>query len=246
MENLQDNTVKMKFKTFQQAFLNLNKFIIENHEFKEQSRIGECLEVINLNYDVEDLTSFVFENKSVGRLNYEYMQDFYAWLVQGGTDVKELADKYPNVARFLDKPKSKELPDNFNTFYGPRIAHQLPFIKNELKTNPNSRRAVISIIDKDDLYLLDKDETLEFPCADSATFTIRNGKLNIHLHMRSQNMAQVLKLDMYLWARFTCQLAEEFGLQPGKFSSSIVSAHVFTKDTEYINSLIKENQNDII
>jgi thymidylate synthase len=64
--------------------------------------------------------------------------------------------------------------------------------------------------------------------------------------MRSQNMAQVLKLDMYLWARFTCELAENLGLKAGKYSSSVVSAHVFTRDVEYINNLIKENENDII
>ena len=80
----------------------------------------------------------------------------------------------------------------------------------ELKDNPNSRRAVISILEKTDLLLLDKDETLEFPCADSATFYIREGKLNAHLHMRSQNMGQVAKLDMYLWGRFTNELAKEF------------------------------------
>lgn len=246
MTNTEIKIDKMKFKTFQQAFLNVNKAIIENPEFKEQSRIGECLEVINLTYDIEDLESYRFENKNIGRLDYNYADDYYAWMISGGTDVKELADKYPATSKFLDKPKSKDLPANFNTFYGPRILHQLPLILNELKANPNSRRAVISIIDKDDLQLLDKNESLEFPCTDSATFTIRNGKLNVHVHMRSQNMAQVLKLDMYLWARFTCELASTLGIIPGKYSSSVVSAHVFTKDVEYINQLIKENENDII
>ena len=61
----------------------------------------------------------------------------------------------------------------------------------ELKNNPNSRRAVISILKDSDLVLLGTDEKLEFPCTDSATFFIRDNKLNVHLHMRSQNMVTV-------------------------------------------------------
>ena len=96
---------------------------------------------------------------------------------------------------------------------------------------------MISILKDSDLSLLGTDEKLEFPCTDSATFFIRNGKLNCHVHMRSQNMVTVVKLDMYLWARFTCEMAEELNIKTGKFSSSIVSAHVFEKDQEYLQSI---------
>ena len=139
----------------------------------------------------------------------------------------------------MEKPKSKDLPKNFNTFYGPRILEQLPMVKSELIKNPDTRRAVISIIYKEDLLLLDKDETLEFPCCDSATFSIRDNKLNVHVHMRSQNMGQVLKLDMYLWGRFTSELAEELDLPVGSLTSSVVSAHVFKKDFDYLKTLKK-------
>jgi thymidylate synthase len=138
----------------------------------------------------------------------------------------------------MEKPKSPDLPTNFNTFYGPRILQQLPHVEKELRDHPDTRRAVISILDKDDVLLLDKDESLEFPCCDSATFYIRDNKLNCHIHMRSQNMGQVLKLDMYLWGRFQNEIAEELGLPIGRFVSTVVSAHVFEKDIAYLNDLI--------
>jgi thymidylate synthase len=160
-------------------------------------------------------------------------------MITGCTDNDAILKEYPNIARFMEKPKSDDLPANFNTFYGPRILQQLPHIEKELKEHPDTRRAVISILDKDDVLLLDKDESLEFPCCDSATFFIREGKLNIHLHMRSQNMGQVLKLDMYLWGRFTCEFANRLNLPIGKFTSSVVSAHIFNKDKQYLQSIIK-------
>jgi thymidylate synthase len=227
-----------EFETFEDAFLKINKEIIENPQYTTTSRIGNVSEIQGYTYRVKNLGSFVFTEKNIGRLDYDYADTFYNWMISGSSDNKAVIDKYPNVARFMEKPKSEQLPQNFNTFYGPRILDQLPFVLKELKTNPDTRRAVISILDSQDLLLLDKDETLEFPCCDSATFSIRNNKLNVHVHMRSQNMGQVLKLDMYLWGRFTCELANQLNLEFGEFSSSVVSAHVFNKDFDYINSLI--------
>jgi thymidylate synthase len=225
------------FTTFEEAFLQNSQHIIDNPEFQTTSRIGEVHEISGLSYDVTDLKSYRFENENIGRLDYDYADTFYRWMMNGCTDSTEIVEKYPNITKFMEKPKSDQLPENFNTFYGPRILSQLPSIEKELREKPDTRRAVIMILDKEDLNLLDKNESLEFPCTDSATFFIRDGKLNVHVHMRSQNMGQVLKLDMYLWGRFTCELAEKLNVDAGKFSSSIVSAHVFKKDFEYLQNL---------
>jgi hypothetical protein len=225
-----------KFVNFQEAFVNIASTIIEIPEFKTTSRIGDVHEITSLSYEVSDLKSFQFEDKSIGRLDYNYASTFYDWMIGGCTDNKIILRDYPATAKFMEKPKSEGLPENFNTFYGPRILEQLPHIKKELIDNPNTRRAVISILDKDDVLLLDKDESLEFPCCDSATFFIREEKLNLHLHMRSQNMGQVAKLDMYLWGRFTNELAKELNREVGKFTSSVVSAHVFEKDFNYLKT----------
>ena len=234
-------TKYFKYSDFEQAFLSINEEIITNPEYRSTSRLGDMLEIQSLAYVVSNPTTYQFTNNEIGRLNYDYADKFYLWIVSGSTDNESLLKDYPNIARFMEKPKSLDLPANFNTFYGPRILEQLPHIIKELKNNPDTRRAVISILDKSDSLLLDKpDETLEFPCCDSATFSIREGKLNIHLHMRSQNMGQVLKLDMYLWGRFQTQIAEELGLPVGKFTSTIVSAHVFEKDITYLNDLISK------
>ena len=226
-----------EFKTFEEAFLQITQHIIDNPEFVTTSRIGDVNEISGLSYEVEDLRSYKFQNEKIGRLEYSYADTFYRWMINGCTDSTELIEKYPNITKFMEKPKSDQLPENFNTFYGPRILSQLPLIEKELREKPDTRRAVIMILDSEDLNLLDKNESLEFPCTDSATFFIRNGKLNVHVHMRSQNMGQVIKLDMYLWGRFTCELAERLNIEPGKFSSSVVSAHIFKKDFEYLQSL---------
>jgi len=225
------------FKTFEDAYRGITRHIVVNHEYKQSSRIGDCYELTGFYYEVSDLSSYKFTDESLGKLDYGYIETFYDWLLTGSTDSEEAFEEYPNVAKFLKKPENSLLPDNFNTFYGPRIVGQKDQVVKELKNNPNSRRAVISILKDSDLVLLGTDEKLEFPCTDSATFFIRDNKLNVHLHMRSQNMVTVAKLDMYLWARFTCELAKELDVETGSFRSSIVSAHVFERDQEYLQSI---------
>ena len=224
------------FKTFENAFKSIIEDIALNGKITS-SRIGNCKEILSYNYRVEDLSSYQFENESVGRLSYDYASTFYEWMVSGSTDNKALLEKYPNVAKFVEKPKSELLPENFNTFYGPRIKQQLPKIIKELSEKPDSRRAAILILDSEDLELLDKDESLEFPCTTAATFSIREDRLNVHLHMRSQNMGQVAKLDMYLWGRFTNELSKTLGVGLGNFDCSIVSAHIFERDFDYFESI---------
>lgn len=230
------------FPTFQHAFKDIINYLYHNHTYNCSARKDQnMLEQLSMLYRVLDPTTFKFEDESLGRISYDYAEDFYSWMMSGCTveQTNELKAKYPKVSSFLEKPKSPDLPSNFNSFYGPRILEQLPKIKKELVENINSRRAVINILQSSDLDLLDKheDSNLEYPCCDSASIMVRDNKLNMHVHMRSNNMGNVAKLDMYLWGRFQCELAEGLGFELGHFTSTIVSAHIFDTDFKYFQQL---------
>lgn len=228
------------FYTFQNAFVHMIKSIHDEPQHIVKARKDQMMyEVLGAAYTIADPTTYKFEDESLGRIPYDYANDFYNWMIAGCGDeaTEEFKKKYPHVEGFLAKPKSETLPDNFNVFYGPRIVRQLPKIIKEVQ-NGNSRRAVINILNEDDLELLDKpeDSNLEYPCCDSFVLMPRNGKLHGHLHMRSNNMGNVAKLDMYLWGRFLCEFAKEQGFEVGTFTSTIVSAHIFSSDFEYFKS----------
>ena len=226
-------------KTFYNAFKQLNASILNNPDFVTDSRIGKVRESFAKTFVVTDPElGAEFTDPNVCRIDYEYARAFWYFMISGGTDAAEAFKEYPSVAKFVAKPKSDELPKNFNTFYGPRIVAQLPAIIKELKTNPDSRRAVIQILNEQDHILLDSDETLEYPCTDSMTYSIRDGLLYAHVHMRSQNVATVLQLDMYLQYRLMDHIASLLGVGIGEYSCSIVSAHIYERDVDYVLDLI--------
>lgn len=226
--------------TFESAFKRLNQHVVENYEFETDSRIGKCLEVGSILVEVAlPEKGAVFSDSRINRIDYDYAEKFWEFMIQGGTDAKEAFKDYASVAKFIAKPKSENLPSNFNTFYGPRIVAQMPALLKELREKENSRRVVFQILQEQDQVLLDSDETLEYPCTDSITFYIRNNQLFMHTHMRSQNCAVVMQLDFYLMQRFMMHMAEQLGISVGTYSHSIVSAHVFERDLDYVKTFLE-------
>lgn len=221
------------------TFRDINKLVLNFPHFKSSSRIGDVYERINVSVSIDKpCPEQMFACEKINRIPKEYAEKFWEFMISGGTDATEVFKDYPSVAKFIDKPKTDALPANFNTFYGPRIAKQLPAILKELRDHPDSRRAVIHILQESDQLLLDSDETLEYPCCDGVMFLIRDGKLHSHVHMRSQNCAIVMQLDFYLQSKILHFVADQLGLPVGKMNYTIVSAHIFERDFEYIKQAI--------
>ena len=222
------------YKTYEEAFAK-NICEVYANGTKHSSRTYEMYEILGYSYKVDDASSYQYK-KNYGRIDYEYAKTFFEWLVAGSTPelTAKFIEKYPNVKGYLERPKSSNVPENFNAFYGPRICEQLPFVLEELKKE-NSRRAVISILKAEDniLYNANESTETEYPCCDSITFNIRDNKLYMHVHMRSQNFGQVAKLDNYLMGRLHEHIAKELHADVGYATWSIVSAHVFERDIQY-------------
>ncbi|BBC78085.1 Putative thymidylate synthase [Escherichia phage EcS1] len=231
--------ISVKAWTFEEAFKEMNELILKSPDFVTDSRIGRCHEIGSAVIEVFEPESAIFQDERINRIDYDYAESFWQFMISGGTDAVEAFKEYPNVAKFISKPKSDTLPANFNTFYGPRIVAQLPTLLKELKEKPNSRRVVFQILESSDQTLLDSDETLEYPCTDSITYYIRDDRLHTHCHMRSQNCAVVMQLDFYLQQKLMKYIADECGVKMGSYTHSMVSAHVFERDFDYVKRFLK-------
>ena len=181
-----------KYNSLEDMFKSLNSLALQSPEFVSETRIGKAHELLDLTVRCTSTIDYMFKNPRINRIKYDYAETFWNFMISGGTDAQEAFRDYPNVAQFLTKPKHPDLPENFNTFYGPRIVKQLPDIIAELKRSPTTRRATLMILNENDVQLLDKGESLEFPCTIALNFTRRGGKLILSTIMRSQNLAIVL------------------------------------------------------
>ena len=230
------------YTSLERMFKDLNRQALNTPDYVCDTRIGKAHELLDITVKVLDASGYIFEDARVNRITYDYASTFWDFMISGGTDALAAFKDYPNVAKFITKPKSDTLPENFNTFYGPRIAKQLPSVLAELRRSPNTRRASLMILNEDDLQLLDKDETLEFPCTMGLNFTRRDGKLIMSTVMRSQNLAVVLQLDVYLQMRLLHLVASELGIdvKDTEYHCHMINAHLFERDFEYVRSWTQE------
>ena len=91
-----------------------------------------------------------------------------------------------------------------------------------IKTNPNSRRMVVSAWNP---AVLDK---IALPsCHAFFMFNVTNGKLNCHLTQRSGDIALGIPFNLACYATLTEMIAMETGLEVGEFSHYINDAHIY-------------------
>lgn len=91
-----------------------------------------------------------------------------------------------------------------------------------LKSNPNSRRIVVSTWHPGLL-----DEMGLPPCHLMYIFNVSNGRLNCHLTQRSGDIALGIPFNLACYAALTMAIAQDVGLKPGVFAHTIVDAHIY-------------------
>lgn len=229
----------MKHNNFEEAFIAINKDVMEYPEHSIDSRNGVCKEILGYSYGVINPLVREFLNPAINRIDYDYADRFYSFMVSGGgfDKASDYFTKEDNVDKFIQPQKG--LPENFNTLYGPRIISQIPAVTKELKNNPNTRRACIMILREEDNILYEEPDGLEYPCTESIQFFCRGDAIYMHVNMRSQNTAVVMQLDMYLASRLLEDMCDILAKKCGGFTCSIGSAHIFNRDFDYIGGFIK-------
>lgn len=98
---------------------------------------------------------------------------------------------------------------------------------NMLKTNPNSRRIVVSTWHPGLLPQMKLP-----PCHIMYIFNVADGKLNCHLTQRSGDIALGIPFNLACYSALTMAIAQEVGLEPGTFAHTIVDAHIYVNHVD--------------
>ena len=106
--------------------------------------------------------------------------------------------------------------------YHQRFAHQLPWIIEELKRNPYSRRAIMNIRD------FDVDSSNNHPaCLQSIHFCIRDDKLHMTVMMRSNDAVQATFMNAVGFISLQKKVAAELNIKVGSYTHIAYSFHAY-------------------
>lgn len=100
---------------------------------------------------------------------------------------------------------------------------QIANVRRALREQPESRRMVVTAWEPGNAW----DSKLP-PCHFTYVFHVDGDKLNCHLTQRSGDVALGIPFNMAAYSALTQMLAHDVGMQVGRFSHTIVDAHVYT------------------
>ncbi len=150
------------------------------------------------------------------------------WFINGDTNIKFLTD---NKVRIWD-----EWADE-NGDLGPVYGHQwrswpghngetIDQISNlieQIKTNPNSRRLIVSAWN-----VADVDQMALPPCHCLFQFYVADGKLSCQLYQRSADIFLGVPFNIASYSLFTMMIAQVCGLEVGEFIHTFGDAHLYS------------------
>ncbi len=96
-----------------------------------------------------------------------------------------------------------------------------------IKTNPDSRRIIVSAWNPADL-----DRLALAPCHCLFQFYVADGKLSCQLYQRSADIFLGVPFNIASYALLTMMMAQVTGLQPGDFVHTLGDAHLYSNHLE--------------
>ena len=124
--------------------------------------------------------------------------------------------------------------DNQDKFPGEPYKNQLQFIIDELRRNPDSRRAVIDIRDNsDDMYSDDP------ACLQHIQFFIRNNKLHMKVLFRSNDACKAAFMNAFALIMLQKKIADELAIPVGTYTHRANSFHCYERDFKLLDNYVK-------
>ena len=154
------------------------------------------------------------------------------WFLNGDTNIKylkdngvsiwdEWADENGDLGPVYGKQwRSWAAPDG-------RTIDQIQWVLEEIRTNPNSRRLVVSAWNPADV-----NEMALPPCHCLFQFNVMDGKLNCQLYQRSADIFLGVPFNIASYALLTLMMARATGLKPGEFVHTLGDAHLYSNHIE--------------
>ena len=153
----------------------------------------------------------------------EYAEAEWQWYLSGDPSVEKLGEIYGKVPAIW-----KHMADKFgyvNSNYGHQWKRndQLDLVINMLKANPETRQAAISIYDGKEI----NDYTNDTPCTYAVQFTVLNGKLNMSVVMRSNDLWYGFCNDQYQFSNLQMYVAYQLNLPVGTYYHFAHNLHLY-------------------
>jgi thymidylate synthase len=120
---------------------------------------------------------------------------------------------------------------------------QLTNLVNDIKTNPDSRRLIVSAWNPQDIPVMIKSGLP--PCHSLFQFYVVEGRLSCQLYQRSADVFLGVPFNIASYAILTMMIAQVTGLRPGDFIHTFGDAHLYLNHMEQVEEQLSRAEFDL-
>lgn len=170
------------------------------------------------------------------KLNHAFCAVEFLWVASGQDESEVIGFYNSRMAAFADRlPLRVGQGPRFFGAYGPPIVEQLPYVVQNLRDDPDSRQAVVTI------WRPSPPATKDVPCTVALQFLLRGGRLMLHTMMRSNDLYLGVPYDVPLFCRLQHYVASLLGVEVGRYYHTAGSLHVYERDFESLDPVVKQH-----
>lgn len=155
------------------------------------------------------------------------------WFLQGDTNIKYLKDSGVNIWDEWADENGELGPvygAQWRRWQGENGTYdQLTELVNMIKTNPNSRRLIVSAWNVPEINKMKLP-----PCHCLFQFYVADGKLSCQLYQRSADIFLGVPFNIASYALLTMMIAQVCGLEVGEFVHTFGDVHIYSNHLEQV------------
>ena len=239
-----------------QHYLDIVKSVLEKGQRKVNRTGVDTIALFGVHYKIDLAEGFPL--LTTKKVNIHSIIHELLWFLSGETHIRNLKQKTKIWDAWTSEEKNWELGQTYGYQWtrwdqavedkqtGKIAIHhinQIQKVIDDLKTNPSSRRMVVSAWNPADFYRKDNDpkKTVQ-PSACHTIFMFYvspDKKLSCHLTQRSGDLMLGVPFNLASYAILTQMLAHETGLQLGEFSHYINDCHIYENHLDGAKEQIK-------
>lgn len=218
-------------QSIQDAFVNL----YESKQYVTDKTGVKTIELVG--------ASFVCDKPAIfGEPNYEYINREFEWYLSQSLDVNDIPGNVPQIWQDISD-KDGMINSNYGyLIYSTENFEQYRKVKDELKKNPNSRRAVMIYTRPTMHEEYNVNGMSDFICTNAVQYLIRDNKLHAVVQMRSNDVVFGYRND-YAWQNQVLHdLARDLNIDCGDITWQVGSLHVYERHFKFIEDEIQKRK----
>lgn len=207
----------------------------------QASQFGKTIEIMNCFIQIDDPRRR-FITAPQRKHSLPYIIGELVWYLSG----ERTPDRIGHYSKFWNHLQDeagqvnsnygyKIFKKKFLSFKQGRAKTQMEFVVDELLRDPNSRRAVmLPFLSNEDYNQMH--ETKDYPCTMYLHFIIRDGKLDLIVHMRSNDFIYGFTNDMPFFSMLQEIVSVLIGVPMGHYYHFSDSMHLYERNWDLLNS----------